>query len=176
MDELKKRYLEILQKYNSWGKSQLELENEAGDIFDIINIVGVESVEDFKKGFKLTTDTKLLVNTNQTLAPIDLNYSLELPLVELYFDSHNFVLFTTKCIYNCRKAQVKAIKYEDIVGVNQNWDINFIDENLKRNHFFDLKIKLSNNESTDILVERGIPFTALVYFVNTIITTNNKLK
>jgi hypothetical protein len=107
------------------------------------------------------------VDTNEIISPIYLNHNIELPLLELHIDKDNFVVFTTKNIYNCRDTFNSVINYDDIIGIDE---ISLIlsSSNTKIAQIFDILIVLSNGTSMPIKVEHGIPISCIVYFLITI--------
>ncbi len=130
-----------------------------------------EVLEENQNPIELPTkdlETQILVHTNEIISPISLNHNIELPLLELYIDKENFVVFTTQNIYNCRDAALSAINYDDIVAINEN-SLTSRPLNPKKGRIFDIIIILPNGSSVPIKVEYGIPLPCIAHFLTTII-------
>ncbi len=159
----KKEYcISLLQQYNGWGKENLGL-------LDVL--VGSELSSEIEA---TTVATNILINTNKIISPIQLENSVELPVVELFIDIENFVVFTTQCIYNCRKTIIEKIEYLDIIKVDSNSLTQFLLNKSTTLHFGDIELILSNGTKVIVVFEYGISFRPLVYFL-TMINDNGEI-
>lgn len=155
---IKAQQINILQ-IEGWGKNA----NEVGDLLSVLGeSVDLENRKDNSiTGFK----TRLLNNTNAIVSPIHLDYSIELPLVELFIEEANFVLFTTQFIYNCRKATITKIGYAEIIRIDEKSINKFLYKRLENSQFMDINLITVNGDSVPIVFEYGISFRPIVYFL-----------
>ena len=85
---IKKQHINLLQKYNTWGKSE-EAENLL-DVLDVFNIELENKIEKFKTN---SLKTIILIDTNEMVSPVCLDYGIELPIVELFIEKDNVIIF-----------------------------------------------------------------------------------
>lgn len=157
--KIKKQYIDLLQKYNGWGGSKEEI----GDLLDVLGIVDTD-LERLKEKPK----TNILVDINEIVSPVYLDYNVELPIVELFVDKDNFVVFTTQSIYNCRNTMIEKIGYRDIVGVDENSINDAFSNRIKNMQVVDIKLIITNGNRVPITVEYGISFRPIAYFLTVV--------
>lgn len=103
--------------------------------------------------------SKLLKNSNIIDSPIKLEN--ELPVIELFFDSYNFMLLTTRRIYNCRKEVFSCYLLEELKSFeDKSFDL-FLDKRSQGVQFAELSVETKSNEVFEMVVETGVPFDAI---------------
>ncbi len=160
---IKKQHINLLQKYNTWGKSE-----EAENLLDVLDVFNIDLENQIEKSKINSLKTTILIDTNEIVSPVCLDYRIELPIVELFIEKDNFVLFTTQHIYNCRGAIVDKIKYIDILSVDENSINDVLRDKTKNVRFFDIQLVLTNHNKVPITIEYGISFRPIVYFLTVI--------
>jgi hypothetical protein len=155
----KKGYIALLQKYNGWGRD----DEDTKSLFDVLEVLDSDLNSE-----QQTHQTNILTSTNKIISPIQLDNSIELPIVELFIDGENFVVFTTECIYNCRNASLQKLDYINIIGIDENSLNDFFRYKSKNKRFYDIKLITSNGNIMPITFEFGVSFRPIVYFLSII--------
>lgn len=148
--------ISLLQKNNGWGKNKEDVRN-------LLDVLDIE--ESDLEDSKAKPQTRLLIDTNRLKSSFELDHQIELPIVELFIDNSNFVVFTTRGIYNCRVGIIKQIEYSDITGVDENSINGVFCDSPKNLHLFDIKLIVKNGKEIPITIEYGISFRPIVYFL-----------
>lgn len=159
--KIKKQHIDLLQKYNSWGKSKEDI----GDLLDVLEVADIDLGSLKEKSSTNTLQTKILIDANKIVAPIHIDNDIELPIAELFIDNNNFVVYTTQCIYNCRNAITEKIDYTNIVGVDEDLINDTLRDMARQIQIIELKLIIANGNRVPISIEYGIPFRPIVYFL-----------
>lgn len=164
--KLKDDYSSILQKHTNWGKSDKYIELEAEKIYNIANFNDIQ-LEEFKKMAKIRPKTVLLTHTNKIKSDVEIDRKCELPIIELFLDDSNFVVFTTKGIYSCRAGVITNLVYNNISNIDENSLQKFGTNNHIR--FMDLGLITKDKKTIPVKIEYGIPFRPIIVFLDKII-------
>lgn len=164
LSKIKKQHIDLLQKYNNWGKSKEDI----GDLLAVLEVADIDLESLKEKSSTNTSQTKILIDTTKIVAPIHINNDIELPIVELFIDNNNFIVYTTQCIYNCRNAITEKIDYTDIVGVDENSINDALQDMIRQIQLIEVKLIIVNGNRIPISIEYGIPFRPIVYFLTRI--------
>lgn len=156
LDKIKKKYIDLLQMHTSWGKGK-----EIGE--DLLKALGVNEINEMKIGKE--PETKLLLETNELVSPLKLDLCIELPVVELFIDKANFVIFTTLQIYSCKNSTIEKIEYKNIEGIDEDSLNNFLRYRARKAQLFEMNIIISNGSVKPITIEYGFTFRPVVYFL-----------
>lgn len=156
--EIKRQQIDLLQTYTSWGKGK-----EVGEQLlraSELSEINEDDSEEWPR-------TKILINTNKITSPINIDLRLELPIVELYLDEKNFVVYTTSRIYSFRNAAIVKIEYKHVISIDEDSLNSFFRNWSKKVRFFDIRL-ITKNGHEIITIEYGIPFQPLVRFLTNI--------
>jgi hypothetical protein len=124
----------------------------------------------------ITPQTKLLIDSNNLESNVTLRDD-ELPILELYLDKDDFVVFTTKSLFIQRDniyfnktysdMRIKKPNDEELIKLNDQNYANLIVEKRKGIHFLDVIIFLDDNNVCKLRVENGSPFRLVMLLFNT---------